>query len=206
MRITILRRLEALEEKYRSYEQKEWSSLRTARTYIWMIVLAYYLGDLRPEDDDPHSAYDRVVKLPRDHDFSDASIQKAGLEYRNRLNDAYCRFFAARGLDLDEAPAKCAFQRVCHISRPASGPMVELVKVQSTGHLEKLLSLAIADSPGVNVNESERERSGIIRRQFCGVRRAEAIFRGALQSYCRNVMIAPGSNLPRQISSDNFLI
>jgi hypothetical protein len=50
------------------------------------------------------------------------------------------------------------------------------------GHLEKLLSLAIADSPGVNVNESERERSGIIRRQFCGVRRVEAIFRGALWS------------------------
>jgi hypothetical protein len=99
MRITILRRLEALEEKYRSYEQKEWSSLRTARTYIWMIVLAYYLGDLRPEDDDPHSAYDRVVKLPRDHDFSAASIQKAGLEYRNRLNDAYCRFFVLPALN-----------------------------------------------------------------------------------------------------------
>jgi hypothetical protein len=45
-----------------------------------------------------------------------------------------------------------------------------------------LLSLAIADSPGVNVNESERERSGIIRRQFCGVRRVGAIFRGALGS------------------------
>jgi hypothetical protein len=50
---------------------------------------------------------------------------------------------------------------------------------KTVGHLEKLLSLAIADSPGVNVNESERERSGIIRRQFCGVRRVEAIFRGA---------------------------
>jgi hypothetical protein len=44
------------------------------------------------------------------------------------------------------------------------------------GHLEKLLSLAIADSTGVNENESERERSGIIRRQFCGVRRVGAIF------------------------------
>jgi ribosomal 50S subunit-associated protein YjgA (DUF615 family) len=38
------------------------------------------------------------------------------------------------------------------------------------GNLEKLLSLPIADSLGANVNESERERSGIIRRQFCGVR------------------------------------
>src|SRR6516225_12505257 len=48
------------------------------------------------------------------------------------------------------------------------------------GHLEKLLPLAIADSSGVNVNESERERSGIIRGQFYGVWRGGAIFRGAL--------------------------
>src|SRR6516225_999782 len=49
------------------------------------------------------------------------------------------------------------------------------------GHLEKLLPLAIADSSGVNVNESERERSGIIRGQFYGVWRGGAIFRGALK-------------------------
>src|SRR6516225_12134229 len=50
---------------------------------------------------------------------------------------------------------------------------------KSSGHLEKLLPLAIADSSGVNVNESERERSGIIRGQFYGVWRGGAIFRGA---------------------------
>jgi hypothetical protein len=37
------------------------------------------------------------------------------------------------------------------------------------GHLEKLLSIPIACGPGVNVNESERERNGIICGQFCGV-------------------------------------
>ena len=39
----------------------------------------------------------------------------------------------------------------------------------SLGHLEKLLSMRIACGSGVNVHESERERSGIICRQFCGV-------------------------------------
>jgi hypothetical protein len=34
--------------------------------------------------------------------------------------------------------------------------------VKSPQSVEKLLSLATADGPGVNVNESERERSGII--------------------------------------------
>jgi hypothetical protein len=39
----------------------------------------------------------------------------------------------------------------------------------SGGHLEKLLSIPIACGPGVNVNEWERERTGIICGQFCGV-------------------------------------
>jgi hypothetical protein len=53
------------------------------------------------------------------------------------------------------------------------------------GHLEKLISLPIADSPGVNVYESEREQTGIIRRQSCGARSVAAIFRGALLSKSR---------------------
>jgi hypothetical protein len=157
MRITILRRLEALEEKYRSYEQKEWSSLRTARMYIWMIVLAYYLGDLRPEDDDPHSAYNRALKFPPDHSLFDAPIQEAASEYCNRLIDAYCRFFAARGLDLDEAPVSALFNAFV-----------------------------------ISVDQLPDQWSSWLKSN--------------LQSFCRNVMIAPGSNLPRQISSDNFLI
>jgi hypothetical protein len=35
--------------------------------------------------------------------------------------------------------------------------------------LEKLLLMPLARGPGMNVNESERERSGIICRHFCGV-------------------------------------
>ena len=66
--------------------------------------------------------------------------------------------------------------------RNARGPFYAvLMRIQANGHLEKLLPLAIADSSGVNVNESERERSGIIRGQFYGVWRGGAIFRGALK-------------------------
>src|SRR3981189_3595165 len=50
------------------------------------------------------------------------------------------------------------------------------------GHLEKLLSLSIADIIGVNVHESKRERSRIIRSRFCGVRGGATIFRGAHNS------------------------
>src|SRR5215467_8716781 len=62
----------------------------------------------------------------------------------------------------------------------ATNPFVRSERLTISGHLEKLLPLAIADSSGVNVNESERERSGIIRGQFYGVWRGGAIFRGAL--------------------------
>ena len=48
------------------------------------------------------------------------------------------------------------------------------------GHLEKLVSIPMACCSGVNVYESERERNGIICRQFCGVEEAAPIFRGAL--------------------------
>jgi hypothetical protein len=48
------------------------------------------------------------------------------------------------------------------------------------GHLEKLISVPIADLASVNdACESEREQNRIIRRQFCGARPVGAIFRGA---------------------------
>jgi hypothetical protein len=49
----------------------------------------------------------------------------------------------------------------------AFGKTIPVCKEQIDGNLEKSLSLPIADSLGVNVNESERERNGIIRGQFC---------------------------------------
>src|SRR6516165_3965127 len=68
---------------------------------------------------------------------------------------------------------------VAEISDPQGAAQFTETSQKTHGHLEKLLPLAIADSSGVNVNESERERSGIIRGQFYGVWRGGAIFRGA---------------------------
>jgi hypothetical protein len=45
-----------------------------------------------------------------------------------------------------------------------------------------LIPVPIADPPGVNVCESKREQTRIIRRQFRGKRPLGAIFRGALLS------------------------
>jgi hypothetical protein len=57
---------------------------------------------------------------------------------------------------------------------------LRLMFEMSIGHLEKLISMPIADLASVNIYESEREQSRIIRGQFCGERPVGAIFRGAL--------------------------
>ena len=72
------------------------------------------------------------------------------------------------------------------------------------GDLEKLVSLPIADSLGVNVNESERERSGIICGPFCGVRRVGPIFRGA-QLFATTISWRPlGSNQCELMREERF--
>jgi hypothetical protein len=151
MRTTILRRLEALEKEQRSYEQKERSSLEEALMYIWIIVLAYYLGDLQPKNDDPFDAFNRVLKFPADPDLMPIS----DLNYLNRLKDAYRRFFASRSLDPDEAPLTALF-----------------------------------DAFVVSVNQLPDQWLKWLRDN--------------LRAYCSNAMIAPRSNLPRQVSYDNF--
>jgi hypothetical protein len=67
----------------------------------------------------------------------------------------------------------------------------------TNGHLEKLISLPIADSPGVNVYESEREQSGIIRRQSWGARSEAAIFRGALNAFADTVIVVGNDEIGR---------
>src|SRR5205823_498095 len=95
-----------------------------------------------------------------------------------------------------EAVQAGASRRAVGYVRSCQPSVARNVEITS-GHLEKLLSLPIADSPGVNVNESGRERNGIIRRQFCGGRQLRAIFRGALQT-CWLSPIWPESALNRQ--------
>jgi hypothetical protein len=106
MRKTISRRLEALEQKHRSREEKELSSLGDARFYIWMIVLAYYLGDLKSDEKDPWEAYRRALQYPSHYG---ALFEES--EFCKRLNDAYRRLFANVGLDVDGTPPSVLFER-----------------------------------------------------------------------------------------------
>ena len=116
MRKTDLRRLEALEKEERCREQRQRRSLRQAAVYIWIIVLAYYLGNLQSNEDDednPHEAHARALGYPSSHDFFEAGFKKKDIsEIRKRYDDAYRRLFAKVGLDFDNTPPSVLFDAV----------------------------------------------------------------------------------------------
>jgi hypothetical protein len=116
MRKTILRRLEALEKEDRSRKQRERSSLGRALVYIWEIVLAYHLGDLKSDEEDPSEAEARALKYPTREDYCEAILKvmrkkdiKDISEIHERYNDAYRRLFANVGLDFDSSPPSMLF-------------------------------------------------------------------------------------------------
>jgi hypothetical protein len=111
MRKTILRRLDVLEAANRAREEKELSSLRHACTYVWIIVFAYYLGDLRLDERSPHEAHARALKYKSDDDFLDAIIRKEDFSgIWERYDDARRRLFAKAGLDFHATPPGVLFE------------------------------------------------------------------------------------------------
>jgi hypothetical protein len=110
MRKTVLRRLEALEKEYRSSEQRELHGLRTAQIYIWKIVLAYYLGGLKLDEERPSDAEASALKYRSEYEFFDALLRKDIVDIHERYNDAYHRLFAKVGLDFNNTPRNELFE------------------------------------------------------------------------------------------------
>ena len=107
MRKTTLRRLEALEAVNRAREEKEQFSILSASWDAWMIILAYYLGDLRSDEKCPFDAYTRALKyLSRDDYKEDLLYNGDRTEIGKRSNDAYHRLFAKVGLDDSLDPSR----------------------------------------------------------------------------------------------------
>ena len=179
MRKTTLRRLEALEKEHRSREQEELSSLEGALVYIRLIVLAYYLGGLKSDEEEegpweadeekeaiiyvdhlnrPWEAYARALKYPSWHAYFEAGFIKKDIsEIHERHNDAYRRLFANVGLDFDDASPGALFDAV-----------VTMVN-QLPDHWLNWL-------------------------------------RSHLRECCSDAEIAAGSNLPRGLSGDNLFV
>ena len=102
--------------------------------YIRLIVLAYYLGGLKSDEEEegpweadeekeaiiyvdhlnrPWEAYARALKYPSWHAYFEAGFIKKDIsEIHERHNDAYRRLFANVGLDFDDASPGALFDAV----------------------------------------------------------------------------------------------
>jgi hypothetical protein len=145
---------------------------------------------------DCHASKMAILLLQTLAEFANVAIRKAGIPIEDirRTIDAWRAVIPIQAADDDDLAAALeavdcrSGTRCCGLRRnvPACGACsLKICKMgpscrasdssthsneQMIGHLEKLLSLPIACGRGVNINESERERSGIICRQFCGVK------------------------------------
>jgi hypothetical protein len=88
MKTSVIRRLESLEKEHRIFKQNEKSSLDDARICLWIIVLAYYVGDLKPEHDDPSNAHNRALKYPPNFCL-DPESEDHRIDHFKRTYDAY---------------------------------------------------------------------------------------------------------------------
>jgi predicted phage terminase large subunit-like protein len=120
MRKRTLQRVDALEKEERSRKLERQSSLATMCFFWRKIVLGYYAGGLR-SDEDPGEAEARALNYESRNDYLEA-LFKGEKEINRRLKNAARRLFAQAGLDFDRTPpsALCdAFVRlVNHLPEP----------------------------------------------------------------------------------------
>src|SRR3974377_2060588 len=99
MRKTTLRQLEVLETEEFAYQQKRRSSLSTTAFLCWKVVLAHYLGELQPDDEDPGEAEARALGYESKYDYFNALFNAEITDINRRFKGACRRLFAQPGLD-----------------------------------------------------------------------------------------------------------
>src|SRR5262249_46119345 len=103
MRKRTLRRVDVLEKEERSRKLERQSSLATISFFCRKIVLGYYVGGLK-SDEDPGEAEARALNYESRNDYVDALLKGETQEINKRFNNATRRLFAQAGLDFDRSP------------------------------------------------------------------------------------------------------
>ena len=118
MRETILRRIEALEERQRVDDKTQSSFLAVARSELRDLVLGYYLGELKADEQNASDACARALNYESHYEVYVAMVGDPQTEsdregLRKRAHDAYRRLFAKVGLDFDNASSDVLFDAFC---------------------------------------------------------------------------------------------
>src|SRR6266403_3261074 len=104
MRKRIRSRVDVLENEERSRKLDQQSSAATISFFYRKIVLAYYLGDLKPNDEDPGEAEARALNYGSRNDYLESLFNRERQEIDRRFKYAAPRLFGQVGLDFDRSP------------------------------------------------------------------------------------------------------
>jgi predicted phage terminase large subunit-like protein len=115
MRKTSLRKLEILETEERSYQRNHQSSLETTAFLAWKAVFAHYLGDLRPDEEDPGEAEAKALGYESHYEYLEALFNAEIAEINKRFKDACRRLFAQLDLDFDHTPRRVLSEAFCRL-------------------------------------------------------------------------------------------
>jgi len=74
------------------------------------IVLAYYVGDLKPDDEDPGEAEARALNYESRNDYLEALFKGEKQEINERFKNAARRLFAQVGLNFDRSSPSALFK------------------------------------------------------------------------------------------------
>ena len=105
MRNKTRRRLELLESEGRTRKLHRQSISKTISFLCWKIVLAYYVGGLRSDEENPGEAYARALGYESRFDYLEALSNAKESEIDNRFKNAARRLFAQADLDFDRCPS-----------------------------------------------------------------------------------------------------
>jgi len=72
-------------------------------------VLAYYVGDLKPDDEDPGEAEARALNYESRNDYLEALFKGEKQEINERFKNAARRLFAQVGLNFDRSSPSALF-------------------------------------------------------------------------------------------------
>src|SRR6266436_9110758 len=98
MRKRTLSRVDVLENEERSRKLDQQSSAATISFFCRKIVLAYYVGGLKPDDEDPGEAEARALNYETRQDYLEA-LFNGETDINKRFKNATRRLFAQAGLD-----------------------------------------------------------------------------------------------------------
>src|SRR5256885_1919997 len=104
MRKKTLSRVDVLENEERSRKLDQQSSAATISFFVRKILLAYYVGGLKPNDDDPGEAEARALNYESRNDYLEALFNREKQEIDRRFKDAARRLFRQVGLSFDRSP------------------------------------------------------------------------------------------------------